>query len=83
MEQEIISLINQTIQKKNEKIKEYLYDSLCLRYNVARDAQMRAELQSAKSSTEIDNIVKLAKRDKLRFYEILQDLMSEEYYDIN
>ena len=83
MKKELVDLFDDTIKQKNEKIKEYIYDSLCLRYNIARDGQMREELLSAKSSKEEDNIIKLAKRDKLRFYEILQDLMSEEYYGIN
>lgn len=59
-----------------KKIKGYGYDSLCLRYNIARDVQAQLEMKT----TRKDNphmALSLAERDKLRFYEILDDLIGE------
>lgn len=66
-----------TYTSKNieKKIKGYGYDSLCLRYNIARDAQAEYEIRYKHKAPE--NAYKMAERDKLRFYQILEDLIGE------
>ena len=59
-----------------KKIKGYGYDSLCLRYNIARDAQARYEARS-KYSGDLERSMSMAERDKMRFYQILSDLIGE------
>ena len=62
------------------KTKGYGYDSLCLRYKIARDAQMQLELMEDKKLTggmKQDAIHSRAERDKMRFYEIANDLIGE------
>lgn len=62
------------------KAKGYGYDSLCLRYKMARDAQMQLELMEDKKVTggmKQDTIRFRAKRDEMRFYEILNELLGE------
>lgn len=58
-----------------KKIKGYGFDSLCLRYNIARDAQARYEATVLKGGMETAN--RLAQHDKLKFYQILDDLIGE------
>lgn len=58
-----------------DKIKEYGYDSLCLRYNIARDAQAEWEIHHKRIDQE--QAYKMATRDKMRFYDILNDLIGE------
>lgn len=58
-----------------DKIKEYGYDSLCLRYNIARDAQAEWEIHHHR--IDQDQAYAMAKRDKMRFYDILNDLIGE------
>lgn len=58
-----------------DKIKEYGYDSLCLRYNIARDAQAEWEIHHKR--IDQDHAYAMAKRDKMRFYDILNDLIGE------
>lgn len=58
-----------------KKIKGYGYDSLCLRYSIARDAQAEYEIHYKHKDPE--SAYKMAKRDKMRFYEILEDLIGE------
>jgi hypothetical protein len=71
------------ISKKEEfkkKAMSYAYDSLCLRYTMARNAQMELELIEDKRITggyKQDAIRARAERDKMRFYEILDDVMGE------
>lgn len=63
-----------------KKVKGYGYDSLCLRYNMARDAQMQLELMEDKRITggmKQDAIRRRAERDKMRFYEIADDLIGD------
>lgn len=63
-----------------KKVKGYGYDSLCLRYNTARDAQMQLELMEDKRITggmKQDAIRRRAERDKMRFYEIADDLIGD------
>lgn len=57
-----------------KKIKGYGYDSLCLRYNIARDAQAKLEGQNY---GDMERAMKMAKRDKLKFYQILDELIGE------
>lgn len=63
-----------------KKVKGYGYDSLCLRYNMARDTQMQLELMEDKRITggmKQDAIRRRAERDKMRFYEIADDLIGD------
>ena len=63
-----------------KKIKGYGYDCLCLRYSMARDAQMTYEITQDRKETggyREDKIRSRAERDKLRFYQILDDLVGE------
>ena len=59
--------------------KGYGYDSLCFRYVMARDAQMRAEIAEDRKNGGFkeDNIRAQAKRDEMRFFQILDDLIGE------
>ena len=75
------------IKKKNNdynnlmiKTRGYAYDSLCLRYTMARNAQMELELMEDKRITggyKQDAIRSRAERDKIKFYEILNDVIGE------
>ena len=65
-----------TVKEIEKKIKGYGYDSLCLRYNIARDAQARYEMTNIYRHNP-EKAMDIAKRDKLRFYEILNDLIGE------
>lgn len=58
--------------KLKEKVIEYGYDSLCLRYEIARDKQTILEIKEGKNREVAE---KLAQRDKLRFFEILRELL--------
>lgn len=58
-----------------DKVKEYGFDSLAFRYNIARDAQ--AEWEIYRKRVDPDTAWRLAQRDKMRFYEILTDLIGE------
>lgn len=68
--------INDIMKSIEKKIKGYGYDSLCLRYNIARDAQARYEMTNIYRH-DPEKAMDIAKRDKLRFYEILNDLIGE------
>lgn len=59
--------------------KGYAYDSLCFRYIAARDAQMRADIAEDRKygGFKEDKIRCIAERDKMRFFEILNDLIGE------
>ena len=60
--------------------KGYGYDSLCLRYQIARDAQMEFELlKDAKltGGNREEQIKSRAERYKMRFFQILGDLIGE------
>ena len=78
----MIEDLKETIQKQKliKKAKGYGYDSLCLRYKMARDAQMQLELLEDKKITggmKQDAIRHRAERDKMKFYEIADDLIGE------
>ena len=63
------------LENIEKKIKGYGYDSLCLRYNIARDAQAEYEIRYRRKDPE--KAYEMAKRDKMRFYQILEDLIGE------
>ena len=76
----MIEDLKEMMQKRElvKKVKGYGYDSLCLRYKMARDAQMQLELLEDKKLTggmKQDGIRARANRDEMRFYEILNDLL--------
>ena len=69
-----------------EKTIEYGFDSLCLRYEKARNAQMELEIKEDRRRTggiKEEHIRSMADRDKMRFYTILRELLGEgvEYND--
>ena len=62
------------------KTRGYAYDSLCLRYTMARNAQMELELMEDKRITggmRPEAIRRRAERDKTKFYEILDEVIGE------
>lgn len=63
------------IDNIGDKVKEIEYDSLCLRYNIARDAQAEWEIIHKRVDPEI--AYNMAIRDKRRFCDILNDLIGE------
>lgn len=63
------------------KTKEYGFDSLCLRYEKARNTQMYLEIEQARREHDYkkeERAISLAKRDKMRFFEILRDMLNIE-----
>ncbi len=64
------------LQELEKKLKGYGYDSLCLRYNIARDAQARYEANNLYDG-DMGRSMRMAQRDKMRFYQILDDLIGE------
>ena len=78
----MIEDLKEMMQKREliKKAKGYGYDSLCLRYNIARDAQMQLELMEDKKNSggmKQDAIRRRAERDRMRFYEIADELIGE------
>lgn len=74
-------LISEENMRLKEELKEYMYDSLCLRYEKARNAQMEADILKDRKDTggiRQDHIVAIATRDKMRFYEILADAIGKK-----
>ena len=77
---EIESMVNNMKKEELKRLNGYAYDSLCLRYTMARNAQMELELMEDKRITggfKQDAVRKRAERDKMRFYEILDDIIGE------
>lgn len=64
------------LQELEKKLKGYGYDSLCLRYNIARDAQARYEANNLFHG-DMERSMRAAQRDKIKFYQILDDLIGE------
>lgn len=64
------------LEQLEKKIKGYGYDSLCLRYNIARDAQAQYEGNNIYHG-DMEKSIRMAQRDKLKFYQILDDLLGE------
>lgn len=79
---ENFTIIDKDILKKlNDDRIAYIYDSLCLHYINARDkaAYYGAELdrKAGNITYDLNYHLELAKRDKMRFFEILNDLIGE------
>lgn len=72
---------------KNElkaKVKEYGYDSLCLRYEKARKGQCEYEKYLARREGNLrkeEHAEDMMKRDCMRFYEILDELLNGDRRD--
>jgi hypothetical protein len=58
------------------KIKGYGYDSLCLRYRIARETQARYEAHNLYNG-DMETSMRVARRDMLKFFQILDDLVGE------
>ena len=59
----------------------YIYDSLCLRYVIAREKaalwDAYQDMKSGKVNRDKEFHLDFAKRDELRFFDILNDLIGE------
>jgi hypothetical protein len=66
------------LRKVEKKIKGYGYDSLCLRYKIAREAQARYEAYNLYDG-DVERSMRIAQHDVLKFYQILDDLIGEHY----
>lgn len=64
------------LKELEKKIKGYGYDSLCLRYRIAREAQAQYEARN-KYHGNFERAYRAADRDMMRFYQILDDLIGE------
>jgi hypothetical protein len=69
-----MDLIKSTETNTDKKVKEYGYDSLCLRYKIAREAQARYEVNNQYHG-DMERSMKAAERDMIRFFQILSDLL--------
>jgi hypothetical protein len=58
------------------KIKGYGFDSLCLRYRIAREAQARYEAHNLYNG-DMEASMRVARQDMLKFFQILDDLVGE------
>lgn len=77
--------LKKIIEKANQyddlliRTKGYGYDSLCLRYQIARDAQARLEYElnrlTGRKEKDLDTFMNRAQRDELKFYQIVDDLI--------
>lgn len=60
------------------QMKGYAFDSLVMRYEKARDAQMRAEqVEERREGGSGDRAKSRAQRDKMRFIQILDEVIGE------
>lgn len=77
----IIDAIVKMPEDIDKKVKGYGYDSLCLRYRHAREAQARLEYIKARRDGDMRHdesyYMSQATRDCVRFYQILDDLIGE------
>ena len=59
----------------------YIYDSLCLRYVIAREKaalwDAYQDMKAGKVNRDKEFHLDLAKRDEMRFFDILNDLIGE------
>ena len=59
----------------------YIYDSLCFRYIIAREKaalwDAYQDMKAGKPNRDREFHLDLAKRDEMRFYQILDDLIGE------
>lgn len=63
-------------EEMRKKIKEYGYDSLCLRYKNARDAQAEYEAKVL-NKISLNQAIMNARKDESKFFSILTDLIGE------
>jgi hypothetical protein len=63
------------VEQDDKHLKGYIYDSLVFRYMKARDAE--AELERLTQKVSYETSVKRANRDKMRFNEILNEVIGE------
>lgn len=78
IEERLKEQLNQPVQivavkKADEHLKGYIYDSLVFRYMKARDAE--AELERLTQKVSYETSVTRANRDKMRFMEVLNEIM--------
>lgn len=73
LEEKTLQLI--PVEQDDKHLKGYIYDSLVFRYMKARDAESELERLTQKVSYETS--VKRANRDKMRFMDILNEIMGE------
>ena len=82
------SMIMKMMEEEEKEKKGYIFDSLVFRYKLAREAQMRANIETSvrfekmtggkKTSWEIEKFEKgLCDRDIMRFLEILDKAIGE------
>jgi hypothetical protein len=60
------------------RLKGYMYDSLCLRYKIAREAQARYEVNTHHNG-DMGKAIEAAKKDEVRFYQILDDAIGAHF----
>ena len=72
--------LQEVFKEKDTKIKEYVFDSLCLRYKYAR---MMLAIYEVKNGQELETRMNLARRDCLRFFDILRENLLEDTNDSN
>lgn len=72
--------LQEVFEEKDMKIKEYVYDSLCLRYQYAR---MMLAVYEVKNDQEFESRMSLARRDCSRFFDILRENLLEDKNDSN
>lgn len=72
--------LQEVFEEKDMKIKEYVFDSLCLRYKYAR---MMLAVYEVKDGQEFETRMNLARRDCLRFFDILRENLLEDKNDSN
>lgn len=65
----------EAIEKADSHLKGYIYDSLVFRYMKARDAQ--TELEIKKEGITYEKAKSRADRDKMRFIQILNEVIGE------
>lgn len=62
----------------NIQMRGYAFDSLVMRYEKARDAQMRAEqIEERRSGGDGGKAQRRAERDKMRFIQILDEVIGD------
>ena len=78
---DVVVLNRDDFNKLNDDRIAYIYDSLCLRYLVAREKaalwDAYQDMKAGKTNRDKEFHLDLAKRDEMRFYQILNDLIGE------
>lgn len=65
---------------EDKHLKGYIFDSLVYRYKLAREKQADYEVRLARDAGKLyedNNLREAAKRDELRFIEILEEVIGE------